>query len=276
MAVKHAVFLYNHLPDPATGLSPHDVFTKTRWPLKNLHNLHVWGCPVYVLDKKISDGKKLPRWKPRSERQKMMGLSDTHATTAPLVLNFSSGSITPQFHVMFDDWFATVQSTVGEIPDFTQDEWYKLFGDSTYQYHSADEQDDTDSNKPETSAAINQQNRQDEIMRAMDQKRETGRSSMSSTIRPPAAIRPSMAPSPDSSTPIVPFAEPSAPSATVSDDTSASIDPLKTAPYAESPSREPRPMDPQVHQREEKSTTPSSKPSHPTKTSSALPFVEPR
>ena len=205
-----------------------------------------------------------------------MGLSDTHATTAPLVLNLSTGSITPQFHVMFDDWFATVQSTVDEIPDFTQDEWYKLFGDSTYQYHSADDQEETDSNELETTNAINQQSRQDGIMRAMDQKRETGRSPISSTVCPPAAIRPSVVPSTDPRTPTVRFAEPSAPSATVSDDTNVSIDSLTTAPHAESPSREPRPTDPQVHQREEKPTTASSKPSHPTKTSSASPFVEPR
>ena len=23
---------------------------------------HVWGCPVYVLDPKLQDGKKLPKW----------------------------------------------------------------------------------------------------------------------------------------------------------------------------------------------------------------------
>jgi hypothetical protein len=27
--------------------------------------LHAWGCPVYVLDKTIADGKIIPQWKPR-------------------------------------------------------------------------------------------------------------------------------------------------------------------------------------------------------------------
>ncbi len=62
LAVKHAVFLVNHMPDPRTGLSPSEIFTKTRWEQKKLMDVHVWGCPVYVLDKAISDGKKLPRW----------------------------------------------------------------------------------------------------------------------------------------------------------------------------------------------------------------------
>ena len=66
LAVMHAVFLVNHMPDMRTGLSPADVFTKTRWQQRKMHDLHVWGCPVYVLDKTISDGRKLPRWTPRS------------------------------------------------------------------------------------------------------------------------------------------------------------------------------------------------------------------
>ena len=64
MAVSHACFLWNHVPDPTTGLSPHDVFVRSRWPTRRFHDLHVWGCPIYVLDKAIQDGRKIPRWKP--------------------------------------------------------------------------------------------------------------------------------------------------------------------------------------------------------------------
>jgi transposase InsO family protein len=73
MAVSQAVYLHNHVPDPATGLSLSDVFTRTRWPHSRFHDLHVWGCPIYVLEKAIQDGKKLPRWKPRSTRRMNMG-----------------------------------------------------------------------------------------------------------------------------------------------------------------------------------------------------------
>ena len=41
MAVHHAVYLYNHLPNPSTGLSPHDMYARTRVPLKHLHDMHV-------------------------------------------------------------------------------------------------------------------------------------------------------------------------------------------------------------------------------------------
>jgi hypothetical protein len=32
MAVLHAVYLYNHMPNQTTGMSPSDIFTKSRWP----------------------------------------------------------------------------------------------------------------------------------------------------------------------------------------------------------------------------------------------------
>ena len=60
MAVSHVVFLWNHLPGLETGLSPSDLFTKSRWPQQRFHDLHVWGCPVYVLNKTISDGSLVP------------------------------------------------------------------------------------------------------------------------------------------------------------------------------------------------------------------------
>ena len=83
MAVQHAVFLHNHVPSPSTGLCPHDLFFKTRWSQTKFHDLHVWRCPVYVLDKTLSDGKKLPCWMPRSHCEVFMGLSPKHSSTVP-------------------------------------------------------------------------------------------------------------------------------------------------------------------------------------------------
>lgn len=143
MAVAQSCYIYNHVPDPSTGLSPADIFTKTRWPHKRFHDLHVWGCPTYVLDKALQDGKKLPKWKPRSDRCVYMGVSAMHASSVPLVLNPSTGSITPQFHVVFDDWFSTVANSPESLPNFASDEWNKLFGDSTFQYVLDEEPNDT-------------------------------------------------------------------------------------------------------------------------------------
>ncbi|KAI2491142.1 hypothetical protein MHU86_23428 [Fragilaria crotonensis] len=143
MAVQHAIFLHNHMPNQTTGLSPIDIFTKSRWQQHKFHDVHVWGCPVYVLHKTIADGKKLPRWAPRSVRCVNMGFSAKHASTVPLVLNPATGYITAQFHVVFDDWFSTISSNIDNLPNFNSDAWAKLFGESSYQY-PFDDDDATD------------------------------------------------------------------------------------------------------------------------------------
>ena len=98
MAVDYAVYLVNRVPDPTTGLSPLDIFSRTRWPQRRLHDCHVWGSPAYLLDKKIADGMKIPRWRPRSERVVFLGISKKHAHTIPLVLNPRTRAITTPFH----------------------------------------------------------------------------------------------------------------------------------------------------------------------------------
>ena len=141
MAVQHAVFLHNHVPDPSNGLSPSNIFGRTHWEQSKFHDLHVWGCPVYVLDKTIADGKKIPRWKPRSRRSINMGLLSKHASTVPIILNPDTGAITTAFHAVFDDWLATVVSSEDSLPNFNSDEWSRMFGDSMYQY-PLDEEDE--------------------------------------------------------------------------------------------------------------------------------------
>ena len=139
MAVQHAMFLHNHVPSPSTGLCPHDLFFKTRWSQTKFHDLHVWGCPVYVLDKTLSDGKKLPRWTPRSHCEVFIGLSPKHSSTVPLVLNPGTVAITPQYHVVFDDEFTTISTNEDSMPDLNSDLWVKLFGNSSIEFVFDDE-----------------------------------------------------------------------------------------------------------------------------------------
>jgi hypothetical protein len=141
MAVQHAVFLHNHMPNEDTGISPHDLFTRSRWEQRKFHDLHVWGCPVYVLEKAMHDGKKLPRWKPRSHRTMNMGLSANHASTVPLVLNLNTGYINSQFNIVFDDWFATVAASAEALPDLNSPEWADMFGNSTFSFNFDDDED---------------------------------------------------------------------------------------------------------------------------------------
>ena len=131
MAVRQACWIWNHLQNHTTGLSPEDVWSRTRYELRHLHRLHVWNSPVYVLQKKIADGKKVGRWEPRSQPCIYLGFSLDHAKDVPLVLNPATESITAQWNVVFDDWFATISSSEQDLPDFNVEDWSNMFGATT-------------------------------------------------------------------------------------------------------------------------------------------------
>lgn len=223
MAVAHAVYLYNHMPSVDTGISPADLFTKTRWEQRKFHDVHVWGCPVYVLDKSLSDGKKIPRWKPRSKRSMYMGNSPQHASTVPLVLNPETGSITAQFHVVFDDWFATVAASASELPDFNSEDWARMFGDATY-LNMSDENETDEPTTNDEKHALEADRRRDQVARAFD------------SLDPPTPLP--AVPLPET----IPTIE-SPPAAPASPDIAAPVSP-PSAPVSETRERGPPPLVP--------------------------------
>jgi hypothetical protein len=85
MAMSHAVYLHNHTPSQSSGLSPEELWTKSKSSHSALQQAHPWGCPVYVLDPKLQDGHKLPKWQPRSRHAQYLGNSPLHASTVGLV-----------------------------------------------------------------------------------------------------------------------------------------------------------------------------------------------
>ena len=136
LAMEHAAYIYNHTPKMESGVAPIDIFTRTTIPRQRLKDLHVWGCPTYVLDPKLQDGKKIPRWKPRSRRGVFLGFGEKYASSVPLVLNPTTSHISPQFHVIFDDLFSTVISQAES--DEPPMEWDDLCITSRFQTHFDD------------------------------------------------------------------------------------------------------------------------------------------
>jgi len=92
--------------------------------------MHVWGCPVYVLDPKLQDGQKLPKWDPRVQRGQFLGFSNEHSSTVGLILNHRTGTISPQFHCVYDDYFTTVPNAgstgLFDPALFDADSWTRL------------------------------------------------------------------------------------------------------------------------------------------------------
>ena len=115
-ALENAVYVWNHLPDRTSGLSPLEKFTGKKIPTTfgPLSTTRVWGCPSFVLDPTLQDGRKLPKFKKRSRCGVYLGKSLSHSNSVGLILNPETGHISPQFHVVYDELYSTV---FGRITD---------------------------------------------------------------------------------------------------------------------------------------------------------------
>ena len=134
MTFDYALHHHNHMRHPSTGmLSPLALLQHTNTAHTHFKDMHVWGCPALVLDPSLQDGHKLPKWKPQSCHGLLVGFSPCHSALVPLILNPWTGKISPQFHVVFDNWFISILS-VGSKDAFDPSTWQDLFTTSWYQY----------------------------------------------------------------------------------------------------------------------------------------------
>jgi hypothetical protein len=101
-----SVAIHNVTPGPST-MSPDEIFSGAKHPSR-LSDFPTFGCPIFVLDSHLQQGNKIPKWKLRSRQGTYLGPSPNHASSVPLVLNLQSGLVSPQYHVVFDDNFTTV------------------------------------------------------------------------------------------------------------------------------------------------------------------------
>jgi len=110
-ALDYAVWIYNHTPQTElANLTPEELFSSTRSKHSVLRRCRVFGCPAYVLDPKLQDGKKIPKWNPRGKCGMFLGFSNEHSSTVGIILNLRTGYTSPQFHVVYDERFETVTS----------------------------------------------------------------------------------------------------------------------------------------------------------------------
>ena len=119
MAMDYSVWVYNRTPDMQSRLSAIEIWSRSSFETvsETLSNCHVLGFPTYVLEPKLQKpGVNIPKWAPRSRRGVNMGFIKMHSTQVGLVLNLLTGSISPQYHVVFDDMFSTVMSSTAAYP----------------------------------------------------------------------------------------------------------------------------------------------------------------
>ena len=109
-AIKYANVIHNHtvmIRGQHVGKTPLEIFTRAN-VRPNLSIFHPFGCPVYVLNNRLQVSQQLNKWLPRARVGVYLGMSPHHARTVALVLNVETASVSPQFHVKFDDSFSTV------------------------------------------------------------------------------------------------------------------------------------------------------------------------
>jgi hypothetical protein len=107
-AVKHAVWLYNRVPNRISDLTLLELLTKSKADHQDLLRCHVWGCLAIVLEPQLQNDQKLPKWNRRARVGQFLGFLDKHSSLVANVGHLSTGYMSPQFHVVFDDLFETV------------------------------------------------------------------------------------------------------------------------------------------------------------------------
>ena len=110
-ALDYAVWIYNNTPQSElANLCPEEIFSSSKGNCSILRRARVFGCPSFVLEPKLQDGKKIPKWNPRAYAGMFLGFSSEHSSTVGLIMSLKTGYISPQFHVVYDERFETVTS----------------------------------------------------------------------------------------------------------------------------------------------------------------------
>ena len=87
-------------------MTPLQLFSSTTIH-SNPNDQQPFACPIYVLQSALQQLKPFHKWAPRSKMGIYIGTSPQHARNIALVLDTTTGLVSPQFHVVFDPTFST-------------------------------------------------------------------------------------------------------------------------------------------------------------------------
>jgi hypothetical protein len=124
-ALRNAALLFNTMPVLEGGMLRLERFSSIQVGA-NMKHVHTFGCPVYALHNTLAAGKKIPKWSPRARLGLNLGTSPMHARNVYLVLNLSTGCVSPQYHCRFYDFFETTRHGAPDVSDTIT--WQMLSG----------------------------------------------------------------------------------------------------------------------------------------------------
>ena len=109
-AIKAVPERLSSLQVDLTGQTPESILHGVEIEDIPVNTYHTILCPTYVLDARLqsSDSAGPPKWEPRSRIGVYLGHSPLHAGNVVLVWNPTTGRVSPQYHVVFDNNFTTV------------------------------------------------------------------------------------------------------------------------------------------------------------------------
>jgi len=93
--------------------TPMELFSGSKVSFNPKHAHTSFGCPVYVLDSKMQQGRKIDKWSEQSRVEIFLGYSPQHAQSVSLVLSLTSGLTLPQLHMEYDNSFQTLCRSFG-------------------------------------------------------------------------------------------------------------------------------------------------------------------
>ena len=121
-SINATPWLYN--PNKA---SPNSIFANSDVQ-ENLKHWYRFGCPVYVINDQIQQGKRPKgcKWMERSQIGIYLERYTKQSRNIALVLNIKNGRVSPQFHFKMDPMFHTVKNTTRQ--ERVQPKWQEAAG----------------------------------------------------------------------------------------------------------------------------------------------------
>jgi len=123
-ALQYVVYLHNIMPHEESSMSPIEVLSRAT-TITMIYCTPTLGD--YVLSPKLREGGCVPKWEPRYKKGQFAGYSPMHASSVGMIRNLYTHHVSPQFHVICDDFFKTVHSSEAHPPPPETWEWLYTF-----------------------------------------------------------------------------------------------------------------------------------------------------
>ena len=99
--MRTAFYVSNIIPSTGSNKSQLEKFAGVAVsPL--LKYTYTFGCPVFVLQSSLAENKTIPKLDARARCGMYFGSTPSHTWSVLLVLNLTTGLVSPQFHDIFD------------------------------------------------------------------------------------------------------------------------------------------------------------------------------